>query len=129
FLRLERNPCITLLMATALKHAGLPPCDPFQPGGLLSLGCPGAADALFRQAGFKDVASTTMDAPFHLPSAAHYLGFVRSAASPIQQILGRLAPPAAEAAWADMEAQLARFQTDTGCWVGPNELLLTAARR
>jgi len=128
FSRPERNPCITLLMATALKHAGLPPRDPFQPGGLLSLGRPGAADALFRQAGFKDVASTTMDAPFHLPSAAHYLDFVRSAASPIQQILGRLAPPAAEAAWADMEAQLARFQTDAG-WVGPNELLLTAARR
>ena len=28
------NPCITTLMSTALKHAGLPPRDPFAPGGL-----------------------------------------------------------------------------------------------
>lgn len=38
-----KNPCVTLLMSTALKHAGLPPRDPWQPGGLLSLGKPGLA--------------------------------------------------------------------------------------
>lgn len=128
FSRPERNPCIGILMATALKHAGLPPRDPFTPGGLLSLGKPGLADELFRTAGFQDTATTTLDAPFHLPSARHYLDFVRSSASPIQQILGRLDPSAAAAAWADMEERLGVFTTPNG-WVGPNELLLTAARR
>lgn len=128
FSRPETNPCITILMSTALKHAGLPPRDPYQPGGLLSLGKPGLADELFRAAGFKDVASTRMEAPFRLPCAHDYLDFVRTSASPIQQILGRLDAAAQHAAWAAMEERLAAFQTASG-WQGPNELLLTAGRR
>ncbi|MFW5331701.1 class I SAM-dependent methyltransferase [Hydrogenophaga sp. ZJX-1] len=128
FSRPERNPCIGLLMATALRHAGLPPRNPYQPGGLLSLGRPGLCDQLFQSAGFRQVATTALDAPFRLPTARHYLDFVRASASPIQQILGRLAPEAAEAAWADMEERLGQFNTPGG-WVGPNELLLTAAQR
>lgn len=124
----ERNPCIALLMSTALRHASLPPRDPWQPGGLLSLGRPGRADELFRGAGFQDVATIALAAPFRLPSARHYLDFVRSSASPIQQILGRLAPAEAEAAWAEMEERLAAFSTPDS-WEGPNELLLTAGRR
>jgi hypothetical protein len=128
FSRPDRNPCITILMSTACKHAGLPARDPFTPGGLLSLGKPGLADALFATVGFQDIATTALDAPFHLPTARHYLDFVRSSASPIQQILNHLPPQAVEAAWADMEERLNVFTTADG-WIGPNELLLTAARR
>ena len=128
FSRPERNPCIGILMATALRHAGLPARDPYQPGGLLSLGKPGLADELFRSAGFVDVATTAIPAPFRLPSARHYLDFVRSSASPIQQILGGLPADAALAAWNEMEQRLDAFTTSSG-WEGPNELLLTAARR
>jgi SAM-dependent methyltransferase len=128
FSRPERNPCIGMLMSTALKYAGQPPRDPYQPGGLLSLGKPGLLDELFRSAGFRDVATTAMQAPFRLPSSRHYLDFVRSSASPIQQILGGLPADAAQAAWREMEERLAVFATTNG-WEGPNELLLTAARR
>ncbi|MCF8198088.1 MAG: class I SAM-dependent methyltransferase [Sulfuritalea sp.] len=128
FSRPDRNPCIGILMSTALTHAGLPARDPFQPGGLLSLGKPGLIDELFLEAGFQNIASTALDAPFRLPTARHYLEFIRSSASPIQQILGRLAPDAEQAAWAEMEERLDVFTTADG-WVGPNELLLTAARR
>ncbi len=128
FSRPDRNPCIAMLMSTAMKHAGLPSRDPFTPGGLLSLGKPGLADALFNAAGFQDIATTAIDAPFHLPTARHYLDFVRASASPILHILGRLSPQAAADAWADMEERLNVFTTPDG-WVGPNELLLTAARR
>lgn len=124
----QANPCVATLMATALEHAGLPPADPFRPGSLLSLGKPGLVDELFRAAGFRDVATTRLDAPFRLPSARVYLDFVRASASPIQQILGALDERKREAAWQAMEEHLARFQTPQG-WVGPNELLLTAARR
>jgi ubiquinone/menaquinone biosynthesis C-methylase UbiE len=124
----EANPCIGILMRTALRHAGLPPRDPFQPGGLLSLGKRGLLDELFHAAGFHEVATTAVDAPFHLPSVTHYISFVRASASPIHQILGRLTANAAKAAWDDIELQLSAFSTVDG-WVGPNELLLTAARK
>ena len=128
FSRPDRNPCIGILMSTALRYAGLPARDPFQPGGLLSLGKPGLADELFRAAGFQNVATTALEAPFRMPTAHHYLNFIRSSASPIQQILGRLAPDVAAAAWAEMEDRLGVFTTADG-WVGPNELLLTVGQR
>ncbi|MEO7952554.1 MAG: methyltransferase domain-containing protein [Polaromonas sp.] len=119
----QRNPCIGILMMTALQHAGLAPRDPFQPGSLLSLGKPGLMEELFQQAGFAEVDVARIAAPFRLPSAAHYLAFVRSSASPIIALLGHLSPAAREAAWADMESKLQAFQTPDG-WEGPNELLL-----
>lgn len=128
FSRPEKNPCVTILLSTALKHAGLPARDPFVAGGLLSLGRPGHIDNLFRAAGFQDVATTALDAVFCLPSVDHYLGFVRSSASPILQILGRLDVAAQEAAWSEMRERLMAFNTHEG-WAGPNELLLTAGRR
>ena len=124
----QHNPCIGILMATALTHAGLGPRDPFQPGGLLSLGKPGLLAAQFRQAGFTGVATTRIPAPFQLASAREYLAFVRTSASPIVQILGALDPQAQEAAWADMEERLDVYQTPDG-WEGPNELLLAAGVR
>ena len=128
FSRPEANPCVAILMSTALKHASLPPRDPYQPGGLLSLGKPGLIDELFRTAGFRDVATTKIDAPFRLPSTQAYLDFIRSSASPIQQILGKLDAAAAKAAWTEIEERLDAFKTVSG-WEGPNELLLTAAKR
>jgi len=124
----DKNPCVAMLMQTAFKHAGLPPRDPYQPGGLLSLGKPGLIDEFFRRAGLKDIATTRMEAPFKLPSVQDYLNFIRASASPIQQILGKLDAAAAEAAWAEMADRLSVFETVNG-WEGPNELLLTAARR
>jgi SAM-dependent methyltransferase len=124
----EANPCLAILMATALRHAGLPPRDPYRPGGLLSLGKPGLVDDLFVRAGFREVATTRLRAPFRLASADDYLDFVRSSASPVQQILNNLDAPAREAAWTEMGEKLSQFSTAAG-WEGPNELLLTAARR
>ena len=124
----DANPCIAICMMTALQHAGLPPRDPFQPGGLMSLGKPGLIDALFRQAGFRDVATTKVAAPMCLASARTYLDFIRTSAGPILQILGPLDEAAQQRAFDDMEEKLRRFDTADG-WAGPNELLLTAGRR
>lgn len=124
----ERNPCVTILMSTALRHAGLPARDPCAPGSLFSLGQPRRLDALFLEAGFRDVATTAVDAVFRMPSVDAYLAFVRSSASPVLQILAGLDPARAQAAWDDITEQLRAFDTPTG-WEGPNELLITAARR
>jgi SAM-dependent methyltransferase len=128
FSRPEANPCITTVLSTAFQHAGVSPRDPYQPGGLFSLGKPGRIDDLFTTAGFRDVATTRMEAPFRLPSAHEYLDFIRTSATPIHQIVGKLGAAERAAAWAAMEARLKAFQTASG-WEGPNELLLTAARR
>ncbi|MCW5671165.1 MULTISPECIES: class I SAM-dependent methyltransferase [unclassified Hydrogenophaga] len=117
FSRPEKNPCLTILMSTALKHAGLPARDPFLPGGLLSLGQPGRIDALFKSAGFQSVATMAFDAVFHLPSVDHYLAFVRSSASPLLQLLGHLDAASAEAAWDEMRDRLQAFTTQAG-WDG-----------
>lgn len=124
----DKNPCVSIVAATALKYAGMPPRDPYQPGGLLSLGKPGLIDECFRQAGFSRVATTKVTAPFRLPSVAEYLDFIRTSASPILQILGPLDETARRAAWAEIEGKLAAFNTARG-WEGPNELLLTVGYR
>ena len=124
----ERNPCIAILVSTALKHAGLPPRDPYAPGGLLSLGKPNLIDELFRGAGFREVATTKVAAPFKLSSARDYLDFIRTSAGPILQILGRLDESRRQAAWDEVEERLSTFNV-TGGWEGPNELLLTAGSK
>ena len=124
----DQNPCLRILMMTAMRHAGLPPRDPFQPGGLVSLGRPGAIDELFQDAGFQAVATTRMDAPFRMATTQHYLGFIKDAAGPILQILAPLSDDAKAAAFADMTEQLDVFQTADG-WVGPNTLLLSVGRK
>jgi ubiquinone/menaquinone biosynthesis C-methylase UbiE len=124
----QANPCVATLMSTALKYAGMPPLDPYQPGGLLSLGKPGLIDELFREAGFFEIATTKVAAPFNLPTVKDYMNFIRTSAGPVVQIVKSMDPATAEAAWADMEKALGRYQRPGG-WEGPNELLLTAARR
>ena len=124
----QTNPCIVISVSTALKHAGLPPRDPYQPGGLLSLGKPGLIDELFVAAGFSRVATTKVAAPFRLGAVSDYLDFIRESAGPILQILSRLVEAAQDAAWAEIEQRLSEFNTDNG-WQGPNELLLTVGQR
>jgi SAM-dependent methyltransferase len=128
----ERNPCLTITLATARKHAGLAnvslakPTSAFGPGTLMSLGKPGLLEELLQTAGFVDVAVHAVSAPFRAPSAAHYVDFLRSSASPIIEILAPLSAAAKLEAWSDMIEQLEVFSTPSG-WVGPNALLRCAA--
>lgn len=124
----EMNPCLRILMSTAMRHAGLAPRDPFQPGGLVSLGKPGLMEDLMHQAEFQSVATTRMEVAFRLPTTADYLSFARDSAGPILQILAPLDDVARASAWKDIEAQLDVYQTADG-WIGPNTLLLTAGQK
>ncbi|MDP2062951.1 MAG: class I SAM-dependent methyltransferase [Phaeovulum sp.] len=124
----DMNPCLRILMSTAMRHAGLAPRDPFQPGGLVSLGKPGLMDGLMQRAGFRSIATTRMEVAFRLPRTADYLTFIRDSAGPVLQILAPLDEAARAAAWADIAAQLDFYQVEDG-WIGPNTLLLTAGRK
>ncbi|MEO8804882.1 MAG: methyltransferase domain-containing protein [Burkholderiaceae bacterium] len=122
----QHNPCLGMLMGTALRHAGLPPRSPYGPGTLMSLGEPGLFARLLHMAGFTGIEMRTIAAPFCWPTSRDYVDFVRTSGSPIMEILAPLTAAAQRAAWDDMAAQLNVFDTATG-WVGPNELLLCAA--
>ena len=124
----EHNPCIAMLGATALRHAGLAPASPFKPGTLMSLGQPGLMTELLASAGFTGIEVRRLDSPMRLPTVQHYIDFVQTAGLPIMAILAPLPAAAQAAAWQDIEQQLRRFDTATG-WVGPNELLLCTATR
>jgi SAM-dependent methyltransferase len=124
----EENPCIRILMATVLRHAGLPARDPFAPSGLLSLGRPGHLDHLFAAAGFRDVSTFRIEAPFRLPSVDDYVAFLRAAAAPIRVLLSRLVPDIQKAACQDVREQLTVYEGPDG-WTGPNTLLVTAGRK
>lgn len=128
FSHAARNPCIAMLMQTARRHAGLPPADPQEAGGLLSLGAPGLLARLLAEAGFVDVEVQALDAPFRLPSSDDYVDFVQRAGSPAIELLRGLPAGAQQAAWDDIHRQLAVFDTPGG-WAGPNELLLGSATR
>jgi SAM-dependent methyltransferase len=122
----QRNPCLAVMLTTALRHAGLPPRPPYSPGSLLSLGEPDLLARLLQSAGFIDIEVRALAAPFRLPTAGDYVEFVRTSGTPIMEILASLPLAAQRAAWDDMTEQLSVFATPAG-WVGPNELLLCGA--
>ncbi len=124
----EANPCLAITMQTALRHAGAAARDPFEPGSLLSLGRPGLLDALLHESGFEKIAVRPLSTPFATPRCADYVDFVRSAGSPVRELLKALDAPARERAWADIAQRLEVFSTPGG-WSGPNELLLFAASK
>jgi hypothetical protein len=92
----------------------------------MSLGQPGLLAALLHQANFVDVDVRALSAPFRAPTVDHYIDFLRSAASPLIEILSRLPNAAQQSAWRDMRDQLQQFTRDSG-WMGPNELLICSA--
>ncbi|MDO8448825.1 MAG: class I SAM-dependent methyltransferase [Rhodoferax sp.] len=122
----QHNPCLAIMMATALQHAGVPAKQPFEPGTLLSLGKPGLLAQLLDDAGFVNIEVQSVSAPFRVPSSQHYVDFVRASGSPVMAILASLPLQAQKDAWDDMVQRLNVFTTPAG-WVGPNELLLCAA--
>jgi ubiquinone/menaquinone biosynthesis C-methylase UbiE len=122
----QTNPCVAILLATARRHAGLSGTTPYRPGMLFSLGKPGLMAQLLEEEGFSDIAVRPVAAPFRLPTATHYVNFIRSSASPVMEILAPLSERAKAVAWDDMAAQLSVFDGPDG-WEGPNELLLCSA--
>jgi ubiquinone/menaquinone biosynthesis C-methylase UbiE len=122
----QGNPCLGIVLSTALRHAGLPARPPGTPGTLMSLGEPGLLARLLHSAGFTDIDMRVIAAPFRLPTHRDYVEFVRTSGMPVMALLAPLPPAAQRAAWDDMAEQLKAFDTPSG-WVGPNELLLCGA--
>ena len=124
----DANPCLSIMNRIARRHAGLPADASPPPGSLLSLGRPGLLAEMLAAAGFHDVAVRPMAVPFHVPNCVEYLAFVRSAGSPIIDLLAPLRPAQQQQAWDEIAGELDQFTTAEG-WQGPNELLLCCCSR
>jgi len=114
FSHARQNPCLTIVIASAMKHAGLTDRGLEAPGTLLSLGAPGLLDRLLNEAGFVETDVYPVYAPFRLPSSKHYVDFVRTSASPIMTLIEPLSQAAQKDTWDDIEQQLNIFNTATG---------------
>lgn len=109
----ERNPFMTAPMAVLLRHAGTGPPDAGGPG-LFSLGGDGVLDRLLTDAGLTDVATTTVTAPYRLPSVDDGVRMLQEAAGPYRNVVAGLDEERRAAAWSEVRDTLARFGTADG---------------
>ena len=117
-------PCLRILIETVVEHTGLPVNDPFRPGSLFSLGPPGRIEAVFASAGFGDIASSIIDAPFRLPTVDRYIAFVRIAGGPVRSLLANLSVRTARRPPGRMRRTVCGCSTGTAARVGPASLIL-----
>ena len=118
----ETNGFFSIPVQVIRRRANLPPPEPGRPGPF-SLGQPGAIEAVFEDAGFRDVTSVTVEAPVRLPSAAECLRFERESFGALHQMMAGLSAAEQEETWAEIEGELRQFETDDG-FVGPCEIII-----
>jgi SAM-dependent methyltransferase len=109
------------------RIAGLPAPGPGLPGPF-SLGSPGVLEAGYAEAGFEDVEVRAFDAPVRFPTAAECVRFERESFGALHAMLAGVGPAEREQAWAEIEAELRRFEGADG-FEGPCQLLIASARR
>ncbi len=123
----DNNAFFALPVSIIRRRAQLPPPSPGQPGPF-SLGAPGVLPEALSRAGFVDVQVRTLSAPLRLPSATVCTRFERESFGALHQMLSGLDAASQEAAWAEIEDELERFESSDG-FVGPCELLVADGRR
>ncbi|MGH8972509.1 MAG: class I SAM-dependent methyltransferase [Acidimicrobiia bacterium] len=123
----ERNEFFSIPVSIIRRRAELPPPAPGQPGPF-SLGAPGVIEEAFTRAGFGDVVVERIAAPLRLPSAAECVRFEQESFGALHQMLAGLSEPERAEAWAEIEAELTRFEGEDG-FEGPCELIVASAVR
>lgn len=118
----ERNRFFSIPIGVIQRRARLPPPAPGQPGPF-SLGDPGALEAAYRSAGFKDIEIRTLEAPVRLTTAGEYLRFARESFGALHQMLAGLSADEQAAAWDEIEGELRQFEGPEG-FVGPCEVVI-----
>ena len=117
----ERNGFNSVPIAIIRERAQLPPPAPGLPGPFSAVGI----GELLAEAGFTDVVVERVAAPLRLPAAADCARLERESFGGLQQMLAGLDDEARAGVWAEIEAELRRFEGPDG-FVGPCELLVAA---
>ena len=90
----ERNPFITLPMATVRKHVEIPAQDPSAPGGIFSLADRSKLEFIFEQAGFGDIRVEAFELPMAVwDSGYEYWQFCTAIMGPLRALLETLPKP------------------------------------
>jgi len=123
----DRNQFFSIPVSIIRDRAQLPPPQPGQPGPF-SLGVPGILEAALTAAGFRKVTVDTVPAPLRLPSAAECVRFERESFGALHQMLASVPSGDRDEVWADIERELALFQTPDG-FVVPCQLLVASGTK
>jgi SAM-dependent methyltransferase len=123
----DRNQFLSIPVEIIRRRAQLPPALPGQPEPF-SLGGPGVIEEAFTRAGFGDIRVTSVAAPVRLASAADCVRFERDSLGALHQMPAGLVEAEREDAWAEIERELARFDTPAG-FEGPCELLVASGTK
>jgi SAM-dependent methyltransferase len=123
----DRNGFFSIPVSIVRRIAGLPAPAPGTPGPF-SLGTPGALEAAYEQAGFRDVDVRTVEAPLHFNSAAECVRFERESFGALHAMLAGVSEQERDEAWVEIERELRQFETPDG-FVGHCELLVGAATK
>ena len=90
----ERNPFITLPMATVRKYVEVPAQDPSAPGGIFSLADRSKLEFIFEQAGFGDIRVEAFELPMAIwDSGYEYWQFCTAIMGPLRALLETLPKP------------------------------------
>ncbi|HZO79270.1 MAG TPA: class I SAM-dependent methyltransferase [Solirubrobacteraceae bacterium] len=120
----QRNAFFSIPVSIIRRRATLPPPLAGQPGPF-SFGAPGVIEEAYEQAGFSDVEVRRIPSPLRMRSAAECVRFERESFGALAQMMAGLGAPEREAAWKEIEHELAKFETSDG-FVGPCELIASA---
>ena len=113
FGRAQQNPLQWLPTVIARRAAGLPPPAPGEPG-MFALSEPGALEAAFHAAGFRDVAVRTMATTRRFSSAAEAVRSLRDTLPSVHAVLHHVAEPERERAWVEIERALGELEGPDG---------------
>lgn len=118
----ENNGFFSVPISVIRRRAQLPPPLPGQPGPF-SLGSAGVLEESYKRAGFRGVQTRTIPAPLSMASARECVGFERESFGALGQMLSGLDDTQKEAAWAEIEQELEKFEV-SGKFEGPCELVV-----
>lgn len=123
----ENNRFFSIPISIIRRRANLPPPLPGQPGPF-SLGAPGALEAAYEKAGFRDLQTCVVSAPLRLPSAAECVRFERESFGALHQMMAELSEAQREETWQEIEQELRQFE-GAGGFAGPCEMVVGIARK
>jgi ubiquinone/menaquinone biosynthesis C-methylase UbiE len=123
----EKNPFFSIPVSIIRRRAKLPAPLPGQPGPF-SLGGESSLEQAFAQAGFKNIAVETIDAPVRMNSAAECLQFEQESFGALHQMLSGLSDGEQDEAWNEIEEALGQFESN-GQFEGPCEMLVAVGSK
>src|SRR5215216_3269300 len=123
----ENNKFFSIPVSIIRRRAQLPPPLPGQPGPF-SLGNPGVLEEAYEKAGLREAQTRVIPALLRMASAAECVRFERESFGALHEMLSGLNDVEKEAAWAEIEQELQKFEGSDG-FEGPCELVVGSGIR